>query len=194
MSLYHMSQTLALGDELKADFDRISALCQPFIQALERGEECFYTMVLNGKYLFAVLSKFRLREWSDYAKWATEGAFEYIRRTEYPDCPSRLYSMFYYDDLTNCRKLYEYDWGEETEEERNKVHLFEIELQDPEPKRFDMCLYDAAYDAMSDHQDVQAVLENARAYFSGGRTDRPVWEILSDRKAVAVKDVTEVLR
>ena len=81
MILYHMSQTLKLGDELTPDYQKNMTLVQPFVQALEQSPDCFYGMVLNGKYLYAVLGKFKLWEWSDYAKWATEGAFEYVRKT-----------------------------------------------------------------------------------------------------------------
>ena len=77
MILYHMSQTLKLADTLTPDHQKNISLVQPFVQALERSLDCFYAMVLNGKYLYAVLGKFKLWEWSDYAKWATEGAFEY---------------------------------------------------------------------------------------------------------------------
>ena len=90
MILYHMSDTLKLGDELALDFKKTMSLAQPFVQALEQSEDCFYAMVLNGKYLRAVLGKFKLWEWSDYVKWSVEGAFEYIRKTEFPDCISRI--------------------------------------------------------------------------------------------------------
>ena len=111
MKLYHMSQTLRLGDELTPDYQKNMALVQPFIQALEQSVDCFYGMVLNGKYLYAVLGKFKLWEWSDYAKWATEGAFEFVRKTEFPDSCSRMKCNYFYDDLPNCKRLYEYDWG-----------------------------------------------------------------------------------
>ena len=68
MKLYHMSQTLQLGNTLTPDYESNMALVQPFIQALEQSTDCFYGMVLNGKYLYAVLGKFRLWEWSNYAK------------------------------------------------------------------------------------------------------------------------------
>lgn len=102
MILYHMSQTLKLGDELIVDYQKNMKLVQPFIQALEQSVDCFYGMVLNAKYMYAVLTKFKLWEWSDYAKWATEGAFEFIRRTEFPESYSRMESNYFYDDLPNC--------------------------------------------------------------------------------------------
>ena len=194
MILYHMSQTLKLGDELIADYQKNMKLVQPFIQALEQSVDCFYGMVLNAKYMYAVLTKFKLWEWSDYAKWATEGAFEFIRRTEFPESYSRMESNYFYDDLPSCKKLYEYDWSCESEEEQQKVHLFEVELEDAVPQRCDMNIYDEAYNAMSERQDVIFVLDCARRYFAGENTAEPVWEIMSDKKAKAVKDISEYIR
>lgn len=194
MILYHMSQTLKLADTLTPDHQKNISLVQPFVQALERSLDCFYAMVLNGKYLYAVLGKFKLWEWSDYAKWATEGAFEYVRKREFPNSYSRMKSNYFYDDLPNCKKLYEYDWGSESEEEQQKVHLFEIAVEDTAPQRRDMNIYDEAYDAMSETQDISLVLACARRYFSGEKTENPVWEILSDKPAKAVKDITGYLR
>ena len=91
MKLYHMSDTLKLGDEMALDFKKTTSLAQPFVQALEQSEDCFYAMVLNAKYLRAVLGKFQLWEWSDYVKWSVEGAFEFIRKTEFPHCASRIH-------------------------------------------------------------------------------------------------------
>lgn len=194
MKLYHMSQTLQLGNTLTPDYEKNMALVQPFIQALEQSPDCFYGMILNGKYLYAVLRKFKLWEWSNYAKWATEGAFEFIRKTEFPDSYGRMSSNYFYEDLSDCKKLYDYDWGCESEEEQKKVHLFEVEVDDEEPQRRDMNIYDEAYNAMSESQDVQFVLDCARRYFKGEQTDEPVWEILSEKKATAVADISSVLR
>ncbi|MCR5767034.1 MAG: hypothetical protein K6G45_00885 [Lachnospiraceae bacterium] len=193
MILYHMSQTLSLGDSLVCDNQKCMRLSEPFIQGLEQSEDCFIGMVLNAKYMFAVLSRSGLREWSDYAKWATEGAFEYVRRNSYPEAVSRLNCNYFYSDLEDSRKLYEYDWGEASEEEQALVHLFEVEVDDSQPDKRDMSLYDEAYDAMSEKQDIKTVLRCAEEYYAGHQSKDPVWEILSDKKAVAVKDITDIL-
>lgn len=194
MILYHMSQTLKCNDTLTPDFQRAAELCEPFIQALEYSEDCFYGMLLNGKYLYAILDKFQLREWSDYAKWATEGIFEFVRKREYPNCYSRLNSFFFYADFNESKRLYEYDYGDETEEERSKVHLFEVELNDDAPQRRDMSLFDKAYNAISKTQDIKTAFSCARQYFAGEQSDAPVWEIISDKKAVAYRDISNKLR
>ena len=60
MKAYHMSETLKIGDTLEVDHQRTVNLAEPFVQALEHSIDCFYGMVLNGKYFCAVLRKFRL--------------------------------------------------------------------------------------------------------------------------------------
>ena len=193
MTLYHMSQTLRLGDELKPGNQGFSDLAEPYIQGLERGPDCFYAMLLNGKYLFAVMNRSGLREWADYAKWATEGLFEWVRRRAFPEAVSRLNCVYYYADLADSRRLYEEDWGEESPEEREMVRLYEIEVSDEAPQRRDMSLYDEAYDAI-ERQDLDAALAAAARYFRGEASEHPVWEILSDQPARAVRDLTHLLR
>jgi len=100
----------------------------------------------------------------------------------------------FYDNLEACKALYEFDWGQASEEERNQIHLFEMELEADTVEKRDMRVYDEAYDAMSEREDVQAVLSCARRYFSGEHTAKPLWEIMSDKPATAVKDMTYVIR
>lgn len=193
MIVYHLSETLPPGAALEADHQRLSALAMPFVQALQKSEDCYYAMVLNGSYLRAVLRKSGLREWSNYAKWAVEGAFEYIRRTELPDACSRLGCSYFYASLAECRTLFWEDWGEASAEERAAIRLYEVELADEAPERRDMRLYDQAYDAMEERQDVAAVLACARRYFAGEASAAPVWELLSARPARAVRDLSACL-
>ncbi len=194
MKLYHISETLKPGDEMKLDYHRCMNLTQPFVQALEQSEDCFYAMVLNGKYLRAVLCKLKFWQWSDYVKWSVEGAFEYIRKTEFPQRCSRLKCNYFYKDLASCKILYEENWGQASEEEQAGIHLYEVEVDDEHPQILDMRVYDEAYRAMEERENVRFVLDCARRYFSGAHTAEPVWEILSDRHAKAVADVTAYLR
>lgn len=174
MKLYHMSDTLKLGDEMALDFKKTTSLAQPFVQALEQSEDCFYAMVLNAKYLRAVLGKFQLWEWSDYVKWSVEGAFEFIRKTEFPHCASRIHCKYFYDSLEACKILYEYDWGNASEEERSQIHLFEMEVDAEAVETRDMRVYDEAYDAMFEREDVAAVLAPAPgATLPGSRPSSP---------------------
>lgn len=54
MILYHMSQTLILGEEMKNDFEKKSELTLPFVYALEKSIDSFCdwwpTVNLNRQY------------------------------------------------------------------------------------------------------------------------------------------------
>lgn len=187
MTVYHISETLSAGDALEPGHGRYDRLAEPFLQALEMGQEWLRIMLLQGKYLYQVLGRSGLREWADYAKWSTEAVLEYVRRREFPHCPSRLACCYYYDSEDQARIFYQQDWGGERPEVREKVHLFAVELEDPTPCRYDMNLYDLAYSAIEDRQDTASALAFARQYFSGEGTADPVWEIVSACPARALR-------
>ena len=193
MIVYHYSQTLKERDHLKPGHQDFTDLCDPFIQALSYSKDCFYGMLLSGKYMFAVLGRSNLRYWADYAKWATEGIFEYVRRNEFQQCVSRLHCNYFCTDLSECIRMCNEDFGEETDEEREKVHLFEVEAEESSLEKRDISIFDAAYDAISEKQDVDTALQYARQYFAGMHNDSPSWEFLSAGEAVAVKDISFLL-
>ena len=194
MIVYHYSQTLKEGDHLEPGHLDFTDLCNPFIQALARSSDCFFGMLLNGKYMFAVLDRSNLRYWADYAKWATEGLFEYIRKNEYSQCVSRLHCSYFCADLDDCIRMFEEDWGEEEEEERSKVRLFEVEVPQSSLEMRDISIFDAAYDAIKEKQDIGAAIEFARKYFAGEHSEDPNWELLSAADATVLKDISHFLR
>ena len=194
MIVYHYSQTLKEGDTLEPGHSDFTDLCEPFMQALARSRDCFFGMLLNGKYMFAVLDRSRLRCWADYAKWATEGLFEFVRKTEYPACVSRLKCSFFCTDLDDCIRMFQEDWGEEEEEERQKVRLFEVEVPEDSLEMRDITLFDAAYEAIGEKQDIDTALALARKYYAGEHSDDPKWEHLSAAEAKAVRDISRLLR
>ncbi|MBE6945218.1 MAG: hypothetical protein E7459_03920 [Ruminococcaceae bacterium] len=195
MNLYHISDTLRLGETMSQDYKQNLELALPFTEALERSEDCFYAMLLSAKYLKRVLGKFGLRDMqTNYIKWATEGIFEFIRKTEFPESYSRLLSNYFYDRMEDIRRLYEVDWNMTEKEERFNFHVFQIHLEDDAPQKRDMLLFDEAFDAMWNREDLQTAITCARRYFSGGQSETPVWEILSEKPAKAVADLTGYLR
>ena len=56
-----------------------------------------------------------------------------------------------------------------------------------------MRVYDEAYEAVQ-RLDVDAALAAAERYFRGEASEEPVWELLSDRPAKAVEDLSPLLR
>lgn len=194
MIVYHYSQTLKEGDRLEPGHLDFFDLCEPFMQALSHGRDCFFSMLLNGKYMFAVLNRSNLRCWADYAKWATEALFEFVRKNEFPHCVSRLCCNYFCIDLNDCIRMFIEDWGEEDGEEKEKVHLFEVEVPEDSLEKRDISVFDAAYDAIHDKQDADAALEYARRYFAGEHSEKPDWEYLSAADSTAVKDISHFLR
>lgn len=77
--------------------------------------------------------------------------------------------------------------------ERSKVHLFEVEVEDTAPQKRDMSLFNKAYTALSEKQDIAFALSCARQYFSGEHSDEPVWEIMSNKRAVVRRDISDKL-
>ena len=47
---------------------------------------------------------------------------------------------------------------------------------------------------MWDHDAIQTAFACARRYFAGEQTAEPVWEIMSEKPARAVKDISDYLR
>lgn len=195
MAYYHMSETLKIGQEMVNDFKQQEELTMPFVEVLEFGREYYVGMILNAKYLRAALGKFGFRDMpTNYTKWACEGAFEFIRKTEFPTSCSRIRCNYFYDNLDDVRRLYEVDWAGADEETKGKMRLFEMELDAQSPQKRDMLLFDAAFDALyEDLRQIDYVLDCARDYFRGKPSEHPVWEILCDQPARAVADLTDSL-
>lgn len=192
MKLYHMSDSLQAGMELVSDFKRNAGLAEPFVKALRFNRDVFFAMMLNAYYFGEVLAKYKMTGMpTNETKWACEGVFEFIRRTEFPDQCSRLKSNYYYDTLEKCGKLYRDGWANASEEKRQKIRLFEVEV-DGRIGKYDMVLFDKAYDLLADLQSpdgITEIFDLARAYFQGTYTSNPIIEILSDGKARAINDM-----
>lgn len=83
-----------------------------------------------------------------------------------------------------------------TPEEKEKIKLFEMEVSG-NILECDMTLFDEAFDLVWDleHPDqLEEVFEIARKYFRGEKGNVPIIEIISDGKAVAKKDITDLLK
>lgn len=189
MRLYHIGIALREGMTLVNDFNKIDTLVEPFLMALDKGDSAFEMLLIEARYIRAVMRKNRMREWSNYSKWATEAVFEQVRRQEFPTCYSRIGSLFYYDTLESCRNLYQKDYVEPGDADEN-VGMFEIEVEDSAPQRFDMQIYDDALDAIEQCHNVQFARECARRYFDGSHHENRLDELLSDKKATVVRKLS----
>ena len=198
MKVYHVSETLKLNEELKTDYKEQANLAEPFVKAMKHSFEMFYGMLLQADYMGAALAKFNLSGMpTNETKWATEGIFEYIRRNEFPDAPSRLKANYFFKDSEQCKMLFTEHWGmDEKKEEAEQFHLYELELEG-NYLECDMNLFDEAFDQiweLDSPMQMMNAMNLARKYFRGDRGENAVMEIISEEKAVAVKDVTALLR
>jgi len=171
---------------LTNNYNKTDTLVEPFLMALEKEDPAFEMLLIEARYIRAVMRKNRMREWSNYAKWSTEAIFEHIRRQEFPDRYSRIGSIFYYDSLESCKKLYQKDYVEPGDADET-VGMFEIEVDDNAPQRFDMHIYDEALDSIEESHNIQFARECARKYFEGSIHENRLEEILSNKKAKVVK-------
>lgn len=192
MTLYHMSDTLNVGDTLVPDYKRNSSLAAPFAKALSISIDAFQGLLLNAEYFGSVLAKYGLAGMPTHeTKWAAEGIFEHVRRREFPDCCGRMGSNYFYDSIELCKKLYEEDWGSAPLEERERIRLFEVEVSG-RTARYDMQLFDEAFDCLSEGQtaeDIRHCMELARMYYQGGRSASPIIEILCDGTVTAIREL-----
>lgn len=192
MLLYHMSDTLSVGDSLVPDYKKNKSLAEPFVKALNLGTEAFQNMLLSAEYFGSVLAKYGLSGMPTHeTKWAVEGIFEFVRRREFPDRPGRLACNYCYDSLALCRRLYEEDWGAAPQEEREKIRLFEVEASEG-IARYDMALFDAAFGCLSEGQtagDIAHCMELARQYYAGAHSDAPIIEILCGGTVTATREL-----
>jgi hypothetical protein len=187
MRLYHIGEGLEEGMVLVPGYRKLETLVEPFLMALDRGEDAFSLMLIESRYFRAVMRRSKLREWSNYVKWSTEAVFERVRTQEFPDCPGRLASLYYYGDRGLSLRLYREDYPGPAD--REGVGLYEVEVEDEAPRAFDMALYVEAYAAMEEGHDLPSVRDCARRYFGGCRTAEPVVELLSDRKATVLREL-----
>ena len=196
MILYHMSDSLKEGDKLTLDYKNNASLVEPFVKALNISIEMFQILMLNADYFGSVLAKYNLGGMPTHElKWGTEGIFEFVRRKEFPEQIGRIRCNFFYPNFERCGELYYEDWGEAPEEEREKIRLFEVNVEG-KTTSYDMRLFDEAFDYLYDHntaEDIAHCMDLARKYFRGEQGDDPVMEILSDGEATAVREIDKKL-
>lgn len=144
MKVYHMSQTLQVGDKLKAGYKRNEIRCREVISTLEQSEQCLKTTIAS--------MKLQGDEWREYVKWCVEGIFEFVRETEFSFLPSRLNCSYYFDNIEYYKVLYEAGWAQKSEEERAQIRLFEVDLEEEKPTKCDMLLFDEAFDVHNQHK------------------------------------------
>ena len=175
MLLYHYSvDSYRDGGELINDFKNNCRFAEPFLLALEKGEDCFWSVFFSAMSYARELCALGLRKHENYTKDAVEGIFEWVRRREFPtDSASRL--------KADC-----IDSGDFSVDQ---VKLLEVEVDAARVFRYDQSFYNRAIDVMEQKRDLETVIALAKAYFSKQRSEEPLIEILSDGKNHVVREI-----
>ena len=131
--------------------------------------------VLNTRY-GNVIRDYRWFAYNDhnYAQYLKEMIFEDFRRSSHPEAPSRLASIYLFDDLNAAKKY---------KEKGKKGYIFEVEtLDESRLLRADMRWMDLA-----NRKPVNELLGMADSYFNSEATNLAEWEILCDQQVKIVK-------
>ncbi len=181
MIAYHYSITYQGDPSLQNDYHKRYRLAEPYVRALQNGSSVFSAMLLLAMYHNRYLQSEKTG-WFEYAKDATEAVFEYVRKTEFPERVSRVNCVYAAEKLEEVRRQAKEDWGTDPEN-YEKLRILELELDPERTVIYDQSFFNQAYDRMQDYhgeQDLQKVMDLARSYFSGERSNDAVLEVLSD--------------
>ena len=103
-------------------------------------------------------------------KWACEAIFDYVRRTEFPKMPSRIWGIYLTDSMEAAEEFLR------TERDSQRAHIYEVQL--PEKATvfsFDMDIFTKAHDNISENLGNESsyafAIEQAREYWrsTGGK-------------------------
>lgn len=183
MIAYHYSVTYQEGTQsLQKDYRKNHLLAEPYIRAMENSHDIFSSMLLWGMYRDRWERRENKRKF-EYAKDALEGVWEYVRKNEFSDhSVSRLNCVYGCVSLEEARKLAALDWGEDWEDS-STLKILELELNPDRTMVYDQTFYNEAYDRMVDYHgeaDLQVIMDLARRYFSGEKSENYLPEVLSD--------------
>ncbi|MBQ9459628.1 MAG: hypothetical protein IJU66_06805 [Oscillospiraceae bacterium] len=182
MKLYHYSvDSFQSGSELINDYKNQFRFAEPYLLALQRGEDCFWSVFFAGMSYSRELCTLGLRKRENYVKDAIEGIFEYVRRREFEGrSASRVGCVYYCESMEEAVAYLKTDCIDSGEFTLEQVKLLEVEVDDARVYRYDQSFFNRAEEIMETSRELSAVIELARMYFAQKRSDEPLIEILSD--------------
>lgn len=189
MRLYHYSVTYKSGESLVNDYNHRYQDAEPFILALQNGNDTFLSTYFSALYLERQIKELNLRHFENCQKDATEAIFEFVRRISYADEISRLKCVYYCEELDMAIQCAMEDWincGDKTKEE---VKLLSVEVDEKRIRKYDQTFFNHAYSAV-ERNDFEAAFANAKMYFSGAFTEQPIIEVLSDGGNRILEEIT----
>ncbi|MBR1931459.1 MAG: hypothetical protein IJ833_08335 [Lachnospiraceae bacterium] len=192
MILYHYSvDSFQGGDALINDYKAMFCFAEPFMLALEKGEECFWSTLFSTMSYSRELCALGLRKHENYLKDAIEGVFEYVRRTEFKNqSVSRIGCVYYCESCEEAISYLRDDCIHNGDFTLEQVKLLEVDVEDSRIFRYDQNFFNIAQAVMERERDLERVILLARDYFSMKRSDKPLIEILSDGKNKVLRELS----
>lgn len=182
MILYHYSvDSYQSGGTLTNDFKNQFRFAEPFLLALEKGEDCFWSTFFSAMSYSRELCALGLRKHENYIKDAVEGIFEYVRRQEFEGrSVSRIGCVYYCESREEAVSYLKEDCIDNGDFTVEQVKLLEVKVEDARVYRYDQAFFNEAETVMETTRDLGKIVSLARGYYSLKRSDTPLIEILSD--------------
>ena len=191
MILYHYSvDSYQSGELLYNDYKKLYRFAEPFLLALQKSEECFWSTYFSAMAYSRELCALGLRKRENYLKDAVEGIFEYVRQIEFcGDSVSRIGCVYYCETKEEAIAYLQDDCIKSGEFTEAQVKLLEVDVDNDSVYRYDQAFYNQAECIMETERDLEKVKDLARKYFSQGRTAEPLVELLSAGKNKILREI-----
>lgn len=191
MILYHYSvDSYQSGPHLINDFRKQFRFAEPYLLALEKSQDCFWSVFFASMALSRELCALKLRKYENYVKDAVEGIFEFVRRQEFPGrSVSRIGCVYYCSSQEEALAYLQDDCLASGDFAPEQVKLLEVQVADESVFQYDQAFFNRATDIMETSRDLDAVFSLARAYFSLERSQEPLPEILSDGQNEILREI-----
>ena len=149
MLYYHVSRYVNKGDlltkETKNNYDFCEYISNCDVTTYEKVLTCYQH--LCSKNTFEITQR-------KESKWVSEAIFEYIRKTEYIDMPSRIWGVYLSENLESAR-LFKNEYRRPIINERGEKligYIYEVEV----PSEAKICVFD-----MNIYSQADQILQNA---------------------------------
>ena len=191
MILYHYSvDSYQSGEKLINDFKKQFRFAEPFLLALQKSEECFWSVFFSAMSYSRELCALGLRKHENYIKDAVEGIFEYVRRRDFADASaSRVGCVYYCESKDEALRYLKEDCIDSGDFTVNQVKLLEVEVDEKTVFKYDQAFFDEACDIMEESRDLEHVMVLAGKYFSPERSGSPLIEVLAYGENRIVREI-----
>lgn len=192
MILYHYSvDSYKSGCKLINDYKKQYQFAEPFLLALEKSEDCFWSTFFSTMAFSRELCALGLRKHENYIKDAAEGIFEYVRIREFSgNSSSRIGCVYYCESKEDAISYLQDDCicnGDFTYEQ---VKLLEVDVEDSSVFRYDQSFFNEALIIIERGRHLDGVMNLARKYFSSQRSNKPLIEILSSGENHIIREIS----